>query len=315
MPGDSMKRPIDITAFGLMIFLCLTWGVQQSAMKMAAPAFDTMLQIGLRSAIAAALVFGLSRLAFRDRWLPGLFFGPGLVAGGLFALEFLLVAEGLRWTSASHMAVFLYTAPIFAAIGLHLTQPEEKLSIAQWIGVGITFAGVAVIFLLPELRGNAGLAPSMIIGDLLGLAAGIAWGMTTVVIRGTRLADAPPAQTLTSQLFMAGLAGLAFSALTGRLEMNPQPGDWANLGLQTIVVCTVSFLVWTRLLQIYPSSRLGVLSFMTPVFGVIAGAVMLDERLTPDFLLGGTLVLVGMLSVQAHDLLAVRRPGRTWKRA
>ena len=302
-----MKRPIDLTAFGLMILLCTIWGLQQSAMKLAAPAIDPMLQIGLRSAIAAGLVLGLSRLVFRDRWLPGLFLGPGLLAGGLFAVEFLLVAEGLRWTSASHMAVFLYTAPIFAAIGLHLAQPDERLAPIQWAGVGLTFAGVAAIFLLPELRGGTSPAPSMILGDLLGLAAGLAWGMTTVVIRTTRLADAPPAQTLASQLIVAGVVALGVCALTGRMQVQPGPAILANLGFQTVIVCTFSFLAWFRLLQVYPSSRLGVLSFMTPVFGVIAGALLLGERLTADFLFGGVLVLLGMLSVQAHDMIA-RRP-------
>lgn len=302
-----MKRPIDLNAFGLMIILCLVWGVQQSAIKLAAPAFDPMLQIGLRSSVAALLVLALSRLIFRDRWLSGLFLGPGLLAGAFFALEFLLVAEGLRWTTAAHMSVFLYTAPIFAAIGLHVTQPDERLSTVQWGGVGITFAGVAAIFLLPELRRDTFLAPSMILGDLLGLAAGLSWGLTTVVVRTTRLSSAPPAQTLTCQLFAAGAATLVFSALTGRLAIDPRAVDLANLGFQTIVVCTISFLVWFRLLQTYPSSRLGVLSFMTPVFGVAAGAFFLGEQLTLDFLFGGGLVLAGMLLVQAHDLFAARR--------
>lgn len=302
-----MKRPIDLTAFGLMILLCLVWGLQQSAMKLAAPAFDPMLQIGIRSSLAALLVFLLSRVVFRDRWLPGLCLGPGLAAGALFALEFLLVAEGLRWTTAAHMSVFLYTAPIFAAIGLAIAQPEERLSAVQWAGVAVTFAGVAAIFLLPELRRDTPWALPMVLGDLLGLAAGLAWGLTTVVIRTTRLASAPPAQTLSCQLFMAGAATLAFSALTGRLAIDPRPADLANLGFQTVIVCTISFLVWFRLLQIYPSSRLGVLSFMTPVFGVAAGAFLLGEQLTADFLFGGGLVLAGMLMVQAHDLISARK--------
>ncbi|MCL4068842.1 DMT family transporter [Pseudomonas sp. GX19020] len=302
-----MKRPIDLTAFGLMILLCLTWGLQQTAMKLAAPGIDPMLQIGLRSAMAAALVFAISRLVRRDRWLPRIFLGPGLLAGTLFALEFLLVAEGLRWTTASHIGVFLYTGPIFAAIGLHFAQPDERMARVQWLGVAITFTGVAAIFLLPELRGKQPLAPSMIVGDLLGLGAGIAWGLTTVVIRTSRLANAPPSQTLTNQLFVAGIVALAFSAMTGRLDMQPSAGDLVNLGFQTIIICTVSFMIWFRLLQIYPSSRLGVLSLMTPVFGVISGALLLGEHLTPDFLFGGALVLLGMLTVQAHDLLLRRR--------
>lgn len=300
-----MKRPIDLTALGLMTFLCLMWGLQQSAMKLAAPAFDPMLQIGIRSSIAAILVFVLSRFAFRNRWQSGLFFGPGLLAGGLFAAEFLLVAEGLRWTTASHMAVFLYTAPIFAAIGLQLAQEDERLSPFQWCGVAVTFAGVAAIFLLPELQGGS-MHAAMLVGDLLGLAAGISWGLTTVVIRTSRLAEAPAAQTLSYQLVTAAVSALVFCALTGRMQIDPRPADWVNLGLQATVLCTVSFLIWFRLLQIYPSSRLGVLSFMTPVFGVAAGALLLDEPLTLEFLFGGAMVLVGMIMVQAQDLMTAR---------
>ena len=303
-----MKRPIDTTAIAVMIQLCLIWGLQQSAMKIVADSVDPMLQIGLRSACAALIVLALSRVFLRDRWHHGLFLGPGLLAGALFALEFLLVAEGLRWTTASHMAVFLYTAPIFAAIGLHVAQPDERMGAVQWGGVAITFVGVAAIFVLPELRRpGAALTPGMLLGDVLGLAAGLCWGMTTVVIRTTRVSEAPPAQTLFYQLAIAGAAALGFCALTGRLSLEPTPAVMVSLSFQTIVVCSLSFLVWFRMLQIYRSSRLGVLSFMTPVFGVVIGAVLLGDALTSEFLLGGALVLVGMIVVQAQEWIISRR--------
>ncbi|WP_353476215.1 DMT family transporter (plasmid) [Salipiger sp. H15] len=307
-----MKRPIDTTAIAVMVLLCLIWGLQQSAMKMVAASVDPMLQIGLRSVLAAVIVLGLSRIILRDRWHGGLFLGPGLLAGSLFALEFLLVAEGLRWTTASHMAVFLYTAPIFAAIGLHVAQPDERMVPVQWLGVAIAFLGVVAIFVLPELRGRgAGLTPGMILGDLLGLGAGLSWGLTTVVIRTTRVSVAPPAQTLFYQLSVAGAAALGFCALTGRLSLVPTPAVLASLSFQTVIVCSLSFLAWFRLMQVYRSSRLGVLSFMTPVFGVASGVVLLGDALTSEFLLGGVLVLAGMIIVQAQEWIAARRAART----
>lgn len=300
-----------MTAIALMVMLCMIWGLQQTSMKFVADQVDPILQIGVRSCIAALLVLIFSRVIRRDRWLSGLFPGPALLAGSLFALEFLLVAEGLRWTTASHMAVFLYTAPIFAAIGLHLAQPDERMSPVQWVGVAVTFTGVASVFLLPELRGTGmTLTPGMIIGDLLGLAAGFSWGMTTVVIRTTRMADAPPAQTLFYQLTIAGAAATAFCILAGRMVVQSSPQVWLSLSFQTVIICSLSFLIWFRMLQVYRSSRLGVLSFMTPLFGVAAGAVLLGETLTPEFLFGGFLVLLGMVITQTHEWISARRTAR-----
>ena len=291
-----------------MVGLCMIWGLQQSAMKLVAGSMDMTMQIALRSSIAAVLILALSRAWRRDRWLPGLFAGPGLLTGALFALEFIFVAEGLRWTSASHMAVFLYTAPIFAAIGLHIAQPEERMSVVQWFGVGLAFLGIVAIFLLPELRaGGTPLTRQVILGDLLALAAGISWGMTTVVIRTTRMAGAPPAQTLFYQLATAGVAAMILTTATGRMTITPTTAVIASLSFQTLIVCCASFLIWFRLLQIYPSSRLGVLSLMTPVFGVTWGVILMGDALTAEFLLGGGLVLSGMVVVQAQEWIAARR--------
>nr|WP_240488655.1 DMT family transporter [Labilithrix luteola] len=144
-----MRRPVDTFATSVMVALCLVWGLQQVAIKVAAPDVSTILQAALRSGVAATLVWLFSHFVARDRWLRGVAAGPGALVGFLFAAEFLFVAEGLRWTTASHMAVFLYTAPIFAAVGLHLTRPDERLTAPQWAGIGLAFVGIVVMFLAP----------------------------------------------------------------------------------------------------------------------------------------------------------------------
>ncbi|NVO24353.1 DMT family transporter [Donghicola mangrovi] len=303
-----MKKPIDSRVIGVMVILCMIWGLQQTSMKVVAGSVDPLMQIGVRSGIAAVLVWGFSRLWRRDNWHRGIFLGPGLLAGLLFASEFLLVAEGLRFTTASHISVFLYTAPIFAAIGLHIAQPDERLSVVQWVGVTVAFGGVAAIFLLPELGAASSVTRGMVIGDLLGLAAGLCWGLTTVVIRTTRVADAPPTQTLIAQLSVAAMMALGVCFVTGRAGITPTPMVLASLSFQTLIVCSISFLVWFGLLQVYRSSRLGVLSFMTPVFGVAFGALLLGEPITPEFLLGGVMVLIGMTIVQAQEWFLSRKP-------
>lgn len=208
---------MDATATAVMVVLCLTWGAQQVAIKAIAGALDPLIQVALRSAVAAGLVWVLGRVIIRDPWLPNLWRRSGVIVGLLFAAEFLCIAQGLRWTTASHMAVFLYTAPLFAAIGLHIRLPEERLGVRQWIGVGIAFAGIAVTFLAGEDddTGQAVLTQGLL-GDALGLLAGAAWGLTTVTVRSSKLSDAPASQTLFYQLMGAALVLLPLAMLNGK---------------------------------------------------------------------------------------------------
>jgi drug/metabolite transporter (DMT)-like permease len=290
------RRQVDGPAMGLMVLLCALWGLQQVAIKVAAPDVAPIMQVALRSGLSAALV-GLWAWA-RGQRLPllGPALRPGLLAGALFAGEFLFVAEGLRHTSASHMAVFLYTSPVFTALGLHLTVRAERLGRLQWVGIGVAFAGIAVAF-GGGLRAGAMGGPALW-GDLCGVLAGAAWGATTVVVRRSALSEAPPAQTLLYQLAVGCLLLLGAAGLTGQAgQVALTPVAWASLLFQGVVVSFASYLAWFWLLRRYLATRLSVFSFMTPLFGVTFGVLLLGEPLTPAFGGGALLVLLGITLV------------------
>ncbi|MDN0077463.1 DMT family transporter [Crenobacter sp. SG2303] len=297
------RQPLDTQAIGLMLVLCLIWSMQQIALKATAADISPILQIALRSGIGAALV----GLFMRARGEPMPFsdgaWRPGLVVGCLFALEYLLVGQGLRFTSASHTVVFLYTAPIFAALGLHWKLPSERLAPLQWVGIALAFGGIAAAFLGRSHQGATGGLSSTLLGDLLALAAGAAWGATTVVIRTTRLSGLPAAQTLLYQLVAAFVLLLAGAAVLGQTTFHPTPLAWASLAFQSVIVSFASFLAWFWLLRHYLASRLGVFSFMTPLFGIVLGAWLLNEPIDPSFLTGALLVLAGIVLVSGYGLL------------
>jgi len=299
---DKRKSP-DGPAIGLMLMLCLVWGMQQIALKAAAPDISPLLQIALRSGIAAALV-GILMLARREKVsLADGTWRPGLVVGCLFALEFLLLGEGLRRTSAGHAVVFLYTGPIFAALGLHWKLPAEKLEPLQWAGIALAFCGLAVTFLGRGAgASSSGVAPELL-GDMLCVAAGAAWGATTVVVRGSRLSNASATQTLLYQLVCAFVLLLAAAAVLGQLSFNPTPMAWGGLVFQSVIVSFASFLVWFSLLRRYLASRLGVFSFMAPLFGIVLGAWLLNEKVEQRFLAGAALVLAGIVLVSGYGWL------------
>jgi drug/metabolite transporter (DMT)-like permease len=310
------RKALDGQAIGLMLVLCLVWGLQQVVLKATAADIAPILQIALRSGAAAVLVGLLMGVRGERMRLSDGTWRPGVVVGLLFGVEFLLVGEGLRHTSASHMVVFLYTAPIFAALGLHWKLPAERLGPVQWLGIALAFAGLALAFFGRSQAPASAASGNMLWGDFLGLLAGMAWGATTLVVRTTSLAKAPATQTLLYQLVGAFVLLLGAAFASGQAHFNPTPQVWASLVFHSLVVSFASFLVWFWLLRHYLASRLGVFSFMTPLFGMVFGAWLLNEPIELRFLAGAVPVLAGIVLVSGGGWVRqawsglLRRPGR-----
>lgn len=298
------RKNIDGLAAAMMVGLCMIWGMQQVVLKAAADDVAPVMMLALRSGIAALLV-ALLMLWRRDGLsLRAGNWRPGLVVGALFALEFVLVGEGLRHTSASHMVIFLYTAPIFAALGLHWRLPAERLRPLQWLGIGVAFAGIVVSFAGGSSDLQTRDTGRQLYGDTLGLLAAMAWGATTVVVRCSRLSDAPVTQTLFYQLLGGFVLLLLVCIVTSQMRFNPTPIAVGGLMFQALLVSFASFLAWFWLLRNYLASRLGVLSFMTPMFGIVFGVVLLGEPLALNFIIGALLVLGGIVMVSGYEWLS-----------
>lgn len=291
------RKNLDGFAISLMLLLCLCWGLQQVAVKLAIPVIGASMQLGLRSGLAAALVLLLifiKKIPFslRDRHVL-----PGIAAGILFALEFLCVSLGLKYTTASHMSVFLYTAPIFTVLGLHWLIPAERLQAAQWLGILSAFAGVAIAFSGAFVQSPHELG-EMLIGDGLGVLGAILWAATTITVRKSSLSEAEPTTTLFYQLAVGALILLAFVFLRGEnLPMQWDRTSIISLFFQAVIVAFASFLTWFWLMRRYLVSRLSVFSFLTPLFGVAAGVILMHDPISPRFALGAILVCGGIVLV------------------
>jgi drug/metabolite transporter (DMT)-like permease len=296
---SASRRGADGFLFQVMLVLCALWGLQQVAIKAAAPSIVPMMQAMARSGIAALLV-GLV-MSWRGDWkhargtLPA-----GLLTGVLFSLEFLFIALGLQYSLASHISVFLYTSPIFSALGLHLLLPSERLRLVQWVGIALCFGGIVVAF-------SGGVAldqvdARMLLGDAMGILGGAAWGATTVSIRASRLSEAPPTLTLFYQLAVAAVALLLLAAGSGQShQVALTPLSVGSVLFQGVLVSFASYLTWFWLMRRYLASHLAVFSFMTPLFGVTFGVVLLDEPLSLNFVAGAGLVLLGIFLVNSEQ--------------
>jgi drug/metabolite transporter (DMT)-like permease len=287
-----VRKPLDLRAIGLVLLLCVIWGIQQVVIKSVASDVPPTMQLAIRFA-CATIVFG-SWVAVHEGWrafLDGTLLS-GILLGFLFGLEFVLAGSALRYTTAAHTTVFLYSAPIFTALGLQYL-PDERLDRVQWAGIAAAFIGIAVAFVGPGRRPAA----ELITGDLLALLGGASWGLSNVVLRRGRVGGATTAKTVLYQVGMATLVLSTFASITGQAHFTASAPAILAVLFQTLFIAILSYVIWFWLLRHYLTSRLMLMSLMTPLFGVLFGALLLREPVEPRFAMGSILVLGGILIV------------------
>jgi drug/metabolite transporter (DMT)-like permease len=280
-----------------MLMLCLSWGFNQIAVKLALPDIPPMLQAMIRSAgaLPVMLIIGWSRgVKFFER--DGTL-GSGLFSGLLFSLEFVLIFRGLLLTSASRAVVFLYTAPFFVALGSYQFL-GERLSASQWGGLALSFAGVALAIGVPQPNVDA----NVLYGDLMVVGGGALWAATTLVAKRTALRLAAPEKAMGYQVALSiPILGLAAWISGETIARVPGPLTLTLMAYQAFWVVGLTFTLWFALVKVYSASKLSAFTFITPLFGVVASYFILNETLTLTFGVAALLVIAG--------LYLVNRPG------
>ncbi|HRD88513.1 MAG TPA: DMT family transporter, partial [Accumulibacter sp.] len=171
----------------------------------------------------------------------------------------------------------------------------------HFLGVALAFFGIFTTF-----AGRSGSRSDAWIGDLLGLLAALGWAATTVLIRATSLATISASKVLFYQLAVSALVMLPLSPLLGESGIGNLSGPvLLALAYQGVIVAFASYLAWFWLLTRYLTARLSVFSFLTPLFGVAFGVLLLGDRLTPGFVVAVICVSTGIVLVN----LPVRRQG------
>jgi drug/metabolite transporter (DMT)-like permease len=168
----------------------------------------------------------------------------------------------------------------------------------QWVGLALAFGGVVLAF--SESFGHS--SPKQLRGDLLALASGMLWGLTTLSIRATRLATASAEKTLFYQVAVtAAVCPLLSLALGEHWGFAYSEAAWGSIGLQTVIGAFASYLTWMWLLRHYPATQMSSFTFLTPLFALVCGVVLLKEPLTVQ-------LIVALVGVALGIVLVNRRP-------
>lgn len=291
------RERLDGPAILLLLAVAAAIGGQQTAIKFAAEGAAPLFLAGLRAAAAAlclALIVGVrgGPLLRRDATTR-----PGVLIGCTGATQFALLFIALEYTTAARATVFMYAAPLLIAVAVHFFVPGERLRRVQFAGLVVAFVGLPVAF--ADRLGEPG--PGWL-GDLLAFGAAFAWAGTVLAIRSTALIDGDPRRTLFYQMACSVPLLWGLSAIMGE-PWTITVTAHAVYGFAYLVFAVVcfGFVTWTWLLARYPAGDVAGFSFFTPIAGVLAGALALDEPV-------GLPLLLGLALISAGIYLASRRP-------
>ena len=291
------RASFDGLAIALVIFIMFSWGLNQVAVKIGNQGFNPMLMASARSVLGGICVFlwcfwRRSPLFRKDGTLL-----PGILAGLLFGTEFVLIFISMDLTNVSRVTLMMNVMPFWVAIGSHFLL-GERMSVRAFVGMCVAFLGVFIVF--SDHVGRPG--PYAFYGDLLALVSGILWGLTTLVIKRSKLAYAVPEKILLYQLVIATFVPLPFIGLAGPLVRDPTVLSVISLLFQSFFVVAFTYPLWFWMVNRYPASKLSNFAFLTPAFGVLLSGIVLGEALS--WKIFAALILIGL------GLIIINRPAK-----
>jgi len=295
MPGSH--RRVDVA----MLLLVVVWGVNFPIIKAVFEELPPFAFNGLRFAIAAVCLLGVSR--WRDgpwRIEPG--HVPGLALLGLIGhagYQSLFIA-GLARTTASHSSIILSMVPLFVGVlgvALGLERPGPRM----WAGLLLAFAGVVI---LVRSRAGLGAGDATVAGDLITLAGAICWAAYTVLSRPWLAHHSPLRLTTVTLIF--GLPVILASAMPGLLRVEWRAVSlhaWGALAFSSIFAVVVSYVIWYSSVQAVGSARTAAFSNLIPIVALVSSWVMLREPLGVPQITGTAVVLLGVWLARSGRVL------------
>lgn len=298
---DSLKAPgtIPLTASLLLLLICFLWGANIIAIKISNQGIPPLLAATLRSALASLLLFAYAYPRGQKVLFPTRDLGHAAAIGVLFGLDFLFLYWGLEFTLASRGIIFLYMHPFWVALSAHFLLPSDRLTSIKGAGLILAFAGIILVY---GARSET-LPPLYWLGDLMELLAGVFWAATTLYIKKVvQIRELSHYQTLFAQLSFSipllAAGSLIFERGQSLSLTAPVLGAFA---FQCVVVAFLSYLLWFWMIHHFSVSRLSAFTFLTPLFGVLLGGLILGEDIPLLLWLGLLLVGAGIYLVNRPE--------------
>ena len=289
--GMERKTQMDMIGAVALIAIALNFGLNQVVVKVSTGGFQPVFLAGLRSVGAAGVLVIWMRSRGVSVRLPRASILGGVIAGVLFAVEFKFLFLALDMTTVSRASIIFYSMPVWLAVAAHVVLPSERLSGIRLGGLALAMGGVALA-LADREGGQARFA-----GDMLALLAAFCWAGIALCVRITPLSEVPAEQQLLWQLLISAPILLVMALFFGDLVRDLTVLHVAGLVYQILAIATFGFLAWFWMMKIYPAASVASFSFLSPVFSVLLGWLLLGEEIGPTIWVALAMVAAGLFMI------------------
>jgi drug/metabolite transporter (DMT)-like permease len=298
-------RPSVVLVYVAISFL---WGSTWSVARIGLEDLPPLLFVGVRMAIAAALLAPLAWRRGSFRGLPPA--APRRIAwvGMLqIALPYGLMFAGQQWVPSGLAAILFATFPVWIVLVARLLLPGERLGPAKLASALLGIAGVAVLE-APHLAA-VDASPHLAAGSALIVASSILVAVANVLARRHLVAVSPLALTA-GQATVGAVVLLAASALLERGRTVAFTGSaWGAVLYLAVFGTVLTYLGLYWLVPRVPIAALGAIPLLDTTVAVVLGATLLGERLGWHVAAGGALVLAAAVLAARTAQPSIRNRG------
>ena len=260
----------------------LLWGLGFVFAKGAINHFPPILLMAFRFSLTALVLVWFAPLP------KGKFISIFKIAIVAAAIQYSLTFTGVKGLEAGLASIIVQLeVPFLVILGALLLN--EKPDIKKWIGIAISFFGVAIMSQQDELSGS-------IVSIILVLSGCFAWALGQVMIR--KLTDVTGMQVTawiavfaTPQLFI--MSAIFEHGQIAAIQSAKPVVWWTVLYLGLIMTC-LGYYFWNSLIRQHDVGKVAPFLLLLPVFSVAGGHIFLGETLTLEKFYGGTTILIGI---------------------
>lgn len=295
MSSNIKNDPLTPLAGLFTIFLCMLFGANSVAIKLAFTGLGTFTTAALRFAIASVVLAVYIKARGRSLKPPEGYGYQLVILGVAFTVQLSLVYFGLSKTHASRAILLTNLQPFFLLFLAHFFIPGDRITTRKSLGLVMGFCGLAVVFLESK-----GVTFDFRIGDLMLVLATVIWAFLVVYLKRIIEHHSPMQIVLCQTVIAVPFCLLEAFLWDSRMVSSLNSTVVFSLLYQALVTASFGFVAWNVMLKKYGAVAIHSFVFMMPIAGVFLSGLLLGEPITPKILIALCLITTGLLIIHVR---------------